>query len=405
MNKGLIIKIIISILALFFFCFIGRIAFFYMNENKGISGVKKVLSIKYDVVNCIDKCDGIMAVKNNEVSLYNYNGTRIVTYKTDTDKNGDLKEIPVSVNNKYYITKKNNKYHLKDLKGKTIFSTSDTLSSINKELILVKSSNDYMIMDIKANILYKNIKNINFYIDNKYIQIFKDNKYSLLDKKGNLLLENYIVDKVVKNNLEIEKGFIVIDKKTSKYGYYLFSEKKLVEEFDDYEIIKKIRITKNGKKYYLSSNGKLKEAKTSEKIKKEVRRIKKTTDEIVLYNKNNEKIKTIKKEQFIGDTSFGCVYSDNKKIYVYNYDKDKMYKYKIKKGETTTSTGLVNLEPYQNIFFINNSNNKYVKVINFKAKKIKKIRFSEVSSIKTNNKNKAYIIVKKKDKYGLYLAK
>lgn len=59
--------------------------------------------------------------------------------------------------------------------------------------------------------------------------------------------------------------------------------------------------------------------------------------------------------------------------------------------------------------FVNNSSDKYIKIINFKGNQIKKIKNLEISSVELNKDNdKAFIIVKKNTNegslYGLYVA-
>ena len=66
------------------------------------------------------------------------------------------------------------------------------------------------------------------------------------------------------------------------------------------------------------------------------------------------------------------------------------------------------ISPYKQTLVINNSTEKYVKVINFNGKVLKKIDNVELSKFKTNDEvEKAFLIVKKtknnKDLYGLYV--
>ena len=67
------------------------------------------------------------------------------------------------------------------------------------------------------------------------------------------------------------------------------------------------------------------------------------------------------------------------------------------------------ITPYRNSMFINNSTDKYIKVINFKGKTLKKIKKVEITDVEINiSEKKAFIIVKKNskkgDQYGLYVA-
>ena len=93
----------------------------------------------------------------------------------------------------------------------------------------------------------------------------------------------------------------------------------------------------------------------------------------------------------------------------YNITKEKTYKYKLKDNEKLNAASGSVISPYRNAIFINNSSDKYIKVINFKGNQIKKIKNLEISSVELNKDNdKAFIIVKKNTNegslYGLYVA-
>lgn len=410
MNKGLFFKIFLSILILLFLCSIGKILFFYLNTNNGISGVKKVLNPKYDKITCIDKCNGIMSVKitnnNYKIDLYDYNVQKIVSYNTTINKNKEFIERPISVTNKYYITYKKDKYYVKNLKNKKIYTSKNELSTINENLIQIKNKDNYSILNNKGKILFENIKSIKTFISNKYIQILIDNKSILLDKMGNILLDNYIVEKVIYDSIDIEKG-LILKNMNNKYNYYLLDEDELSDEFDNYEIKgKRVIININDDIYSLLPNGKFKKLSEEKEEKEKIKQIYKQDDIYILYDLKNQKLDEVDKEEYIDSNDLGCMYIRDNIIHTYYYEKGKIYTYELKENETLKSTSLSKLKPYKDIYFINNTSDKYIKINNFKSDNVKRINLSQISTVKiNNNKNIAYIIIKSKDKYGLYIAK
>ena len=67
------------------------------------------------------------------------------------------------------------------------------------------------------------------------------------------------------------------------------------------------------------------------------------------------------------------------------------------------------ISPYRGALFINNSTNKYIKVVNRNGRVIKKIKNAEIESVKRNSDKNVVIITtdisKKTINYGLYIAK
>ena len=103
------------------------------------------------------------------------------------------------------------------------------------------------------------------------------------------------------------------------------------------------------------------------------------------------------------------VYVKDNVLYTYNIIKEKTYKYKLKDNEKLNDASGSVISPYRNAIFVNNSSDKYIKIINFKGNQIKKIKNLEISSVELNKDNdKAFIIVKKNTNegrlYGLYVA-
>lgn len=127
----------------------------------------------------------------------------------------------------------------------------------------------------------------------------------------------------------------------------------------------------------------------------------------VLNASGKEIIKVGKKDYFKNIKNYYVYLVDNK-LNIYNIDKDKTNTYTLKDNEKMNDASGSMISPYKQNLVINNSTEKYVKVINFNGKVLKKINNVELSKFKTNDEaEKAFLIVKKtknnKDLYGLYV--
>mgnify|MGYP007089299974 CR=1 FL=1 len=107
-----------------------------------------------------------------------------------------------------------------------------------------------------------------------------------------------------------------------------------------------------------------------------------------------------------GDDSL--IYIDNKNVKMYS-DDFKAKNYSLEKNEELMDSNSNDILPYKGAIFINNTKEKYIKIVNFDGMKIRKIKNSTVENIYQNKEKNVYIIAKKKDKngtnFGLYLAK
>lgn len=127
----------------------------------------------------------------------------------------------------------------------------------------------------------------------------------------------------------------------------------------------------------------------------------------VLNASGKEIIKVGKKDYFKNIKNYYVYLVDNK-LNIYNIDKDKTNTYTLKDNEKMNDASGSMISPYKQTLVINNSTEKYVKVINFNGKVLKKINNVELSKFKTNDEaEKAFLIVKKtknnKYLYGLYV--
>ena len=129
----------------------------------------------------------------------------------------------------------------------------------------------------------------------------------------------------------------------------------------------------------------------------------------IILNSNGEEVIKVSDSDYIKLSKDSYVYVKDNVLYTYNISKSKTYKYKLKNNEKLNDASGSVISPYKNAIFINNSSDKYIKVINFKGSQIKKMKNIEISSVEFNEDNdKAFIIVKKNTKegalYGLYVA-
>lgn len=100
----------------------------------------------------------------------------------------------------------------------------------------------------------------------------------------------------------------------------------------------------------------------------------------------------------------------NRNIKIYNVNSDKVSTYKLASGESITNNSDKSILPFNSALFVNNSKKNYIKIIDERARIIRKIKKSSISNLKTNEKAKrAFIIVSstknKKTTYGLFVAK
>ena len=133
-------------------------------------------------------------------------------------------------------------------------------------------------------------------------------------------------------------------------------------------------------------------------------------ENITIYNSKGQKVIKILGTNYIGFSNNNYVYTEDKYLKIFNIKKGKVYKYKLKDNEKLNNIAGEIIKPYNGAIFINNTDSKYTKVLNYKGHTMKKINKAEISSVGYNAKEgNAYIIVRrstgKGNRYGLYIAK
>lgn len=311
---------------------------------------------KYILVDDINnKSFGILNVDKNEFkSLYNYKEDRTIFYSlvSRLQSNDDLSYVKITCSEYNCNDEKTIIYDLN--KNKTLYETSGNLTITSY----------YGYEDGYKVIRFDSVS------DDKY-----DNKYVVYDKNNKELLvnDNFVV--IVDKKLIIGKN--------SGYSLSLYSVRK--NKILNKEIVSSISVGN----------------KTLYKYKDD-------DDNVIIINSEGQEIIKVNDDNYFKLSSSSYVYLEDNNIKFYNIEKDKTYDYKLKDNERINTLSGNIIDPYRNAMFINNSTDKYIKVINFKGKQIDKIKDVEISSVKVNNKNKkAYIIVRKStekgDYYGLYV--
>lgn len=237
------------------------------------------------------------------------------------------------------------------------------------------------------------------------------------DFKNNKELYRYEGEDYLTSYTEYENGFKVIGLSTSSRNYAVLDKDN-----------NKVYSTENGNIYIIDSeivygsypnysaiiySSKDKKAITENKVnlvddyKNKIYTYSDDNYNYVLNASGKEIIKVGKKDYFKNIKNYYVYLVDNK-LNIYNIDKDKTNTYTLKDNEKMNDASGSMISPYNQTLVINNSTEKYVKVINFNGKVLKKIDNVELSKFKTNDEaEKAFLIVKKtknnKDLYGLYV--
>ena len=253
------------IVVLIVLCFI-----FKVNENIA-TRVTKVLWVNYYNVECVDsKCKFVAAYKGNKkgkstVKIINSDGKTVIKYNTDASDEL-TKEIVAATNNYAIIALKDDKdythgYSVINSRGKEVLNEEEvTLFTITDTLFYSKKGELYTIYDYKGNIVYKDVKDIKFYDNNKIIT-FINNELTIIDKDGDIILNGYNIAEEVKDKDNNTLYLLVSDKDNSYYYFDVNNKEIKGESFTSYVVYsnKKLVVTRknNNKtnKYLLGTNG------------------------------------------------------------------------------------------------------------------------------------------------------
>ena len=242
------------------------------------------------------------------------------------------------------------------------------------------------------------------------------NESLVYDVKNNKELYRYEGENHITSYAEYENGYKVIglSNSTDKYTVLdkdnknLYSSKKVVLILDS-ELVLGDKPSYSAI-LYSSKDNKVINENTVSIIDDYKNMLYKYSDETNAYilDKDGKEIIKVNKNDYLKNIDNYYIYIANNKINIYDIDKNKTNSYAMKDSEKMNDASGSMISPYKQTLVINNSTEKYVKVINFNGKVLKKIDNVELSKFKTNDEaEKAFLIVKKtknnKDLYGLYV--
>lgn len=242
------------------------------------------------------------------------------------------------------------------------------------------------------------------------------NESLVYDVKNNKELYRYEGENHITSYAEYENGYKVIGLSNSNDKYTvldkdnknLYSSKKVVLILDS-ELVLGDKPSYSAI-LYSSKDNKVINENTVSIIDDYKNMLYKYSDETNTYilDKDGKEIIKVNKNDYLKNIDNYYIYIANNKINIYDIDKNKTNSYTMKDSEKMNDASGSMISPYKQTLVINNSTEKYVKVINFNGKVLKKIDNVELSKFKTNDEaEKAFLIVKKtknnKDLYGLYV--
>lgn len=382
MKKNIKNKIIYIVFSIFLIASLVFLIMYFSSKN--IKLVRTVLKPEYSNIKCLDDfCTSIVAIKEDKkgnivYSLLNDKAKKVAKYIV---KKSDKKiKEPIYIRNNYFIVKekiddKKNEYSINNKFGKELYSTKNTLISINQKYILEKGE-QYTLIEAKGDKVLSDISEYNLYNKNKIIEIVTNNEYIIYDELKGRILNNYKIDKEVKDENDNTLYLVVKNIKTGVYQYYNVHNYKIIgDSFENYNVTinNELKVTKreNGtiENYKVSTNGKQNKIKNKFSKVSEVNKMQKKIDQnnYYLYStsiyKNNQNI----------------VLVDNKKTYEFGFYNikskkfSKIYSYK-KSDNVYSSVSKLNSDNENNYLEVSCSKNvcdtNKLYVININDKKI-----------------------------------
>ena len=305
------------------------------------------------------KAFGLYNIKSNKFSkLYDYKKDSTSAYssisKLSNDK--DLKYYQISCST-YSCDK--NEFYVYDLENaKVLYKTADSKLKIQ---YYTQYGKDYKVIKYSYSTTDNDYKG-------KYVLFGKDNK-ELVKSTNNIVVVG-------------EELLLGYDSNTSLILYSAKSRKALNDEKT-----LATKITMGDHKLY---------------------KYKTNTNTIIINEKGKEVLKIDANDELIYSDKV-IVYINNSKAYILDASKGKIKKYRLKNNEKMNDAAGDIISPYRGALFINNSTNKYIKVVNRNGRVIKQIKNAEIESVKRNSDKNVVIITKdiskKSINYGLYIAK
>ena len=298
-------------------------------------------------------------------------------------------------------------YDLKNKKFGKIYSYNTKEDNIYSSVTKLNSDNDnnYLEVSCSSKLCGKNLL---------YVINIKDKKTEFYNENEKVVLQNYT---------QYENGYKMIkysnksEDEKYKGKYVLYNNKNEEVSISENEILilgQKVVFgpVKNETVTLYSIKNKKSLNNTGANIikikNKEYYKYQDEKNNTILLDSNGKEILKVKMSQNLKNSDDSLIYIDNKKVKMYS-DDFKAKNYSLEKNEELMDNNSNDILPYKGAIFINNTKEKYIKIVNFDGMKIRKIKNSTVESIYQNKEKNVYIIVKKEDKngtnFGLYLAK
>lgn len=298
-------------------------------------------------------------------------------------------------------------YNLKNKKFNKIYSYNTKEDNIYSSVTKLNSDNDnnYLEVSCSSKLCGKNLL---------YVINIKDKKTEFYNENEKVVLQNYT---------QYENGYKMIkysnksEDEKYKGKYVLYNNKNEEVSISENEILilgQKVVFgpVKNETVTLYSIKNKKSLNNTGANIikikNKEYYKYQDEKNNTILLDSNGKEILKVKMSQNLKNSDDSLIYIDNKKVKMYS-DDFKAKNYSLEKNEELMDNNSNDILPYKGAIFINNTKEKYIKIVNFDGMKIRKIKNSTVESIYQNKEKNVYIIAKKEDKnatnFGLYLAK
>lgn len=298
-------------------------------------------------------------------------------------------------------------YNLKNKKFNKIYSYNKKEDNIYSSVTKLNADNDnnYLEVSCSSKLCGKNLL---------YVINIKDKKTEFYNENEKVVLQNYT---------QYENGYKMIkysnksEDEKYKGKYVLYNNKNEEVSISENEILilgQKVVFgpVKNETVILYSTKDNKSLNNTGANIikikNKEYYKYQDEKNNTILLDSNGKEILKVKMSQNLKNSDDSLIYIDNKKVKMYS-DDFKAKNYSLEKNEELMDNNSNDILPYKGAIFINNTKEKYIKIVNFDGMKIRKIKNSTVESIYQNKEKNVYIIAKKEDKngtnFGLYLAK
>lgn len=308
-----------------------------------------------------EKALGILNLETNKFTpLYSYRQDKSYFYSSVSKLNTDNKDLYLKISCSSYTcdTKKTIIYDFKH--SKEIYrSESSDLQVLN----YIQYEGDYKVIKYSYSSINKDYSG-------KYVLYDKDNK-ELLKSKRQIII--------------IDKEIVFGDVSSSSLVLYSVKKSKLLNSEENTASV--INVNDNKLYKYTSNDGKS-----------------------VIIDLNGKEVISVDGDGYISYSGSNIIYLKDNTISIYNVKTGKIKEYELKENEKMNDASGDIVSPYRGIIYVNNSSDKYIKILNSNGKVIKKIKNVELISVENSKYSKnSYIIVKKSTKngdlYGLYIAK